>query len=232
MFRYPQKAAFGKKLPKNKIYAFAKPTPRIKEKFVSQISEILWKFKLAPGTINLPATTELPEIEIFEISLKTKDLDEGLLEAIDKAIKFPIFYELTFESQVRYSSAYKRANESNPSKWVTGTYFSSKWLDKDEAPQMDLPLALDLKTLYEKMLRQLIPLRPRNNESIQIQVDRYCEIQRKQGELGKLEKRLRREQQFNRKVEINGKIRQISLEIENLHRQVSSKCKDEVSVCE
>ena len=55
MFAYPKQAEVNRVVPKIKIYAHAKPSKRVKELFVSEVGEILWKYKLSPETINLPA---------------------------------------------------------------------------------------------------------------------------------------------------------------------------------
>ena len=90
LYAYPKQAHFGKMIAKSKIYEHANLTTAIKDKFVSQIDKITWQYKLASATINLQATSSVPEIQIFDIRLKGNELDEALLRVIDKAIPFPI----------------------------------------------------------------------------------------------------------------------------------------------
>jgi hypothetical protein len=65
------------------------------------------------------------------------------------------------------------------------------------------PVALDLAGLYEQVLRRLIPVLARPGESLRDQVERVNQIHAKETECRRLDARLRRELQFNRKVEIN-----------------------------
>ena len=51
MYAYPEKAAFNKVLPKNLIYKQARPTRAVKDLFVSQVKEIVWKYKLFPKSM-------------------------------------------------------------------------------------------------------------------------------------------------------------------------------------
>src|SRR3954471_6917979 len=95
MFAYPKQAAVNRIVPKNKIYAHAKPSKRVKELFVSEVREILWKYKLSPETTNLPARHGITEIQVFEIALKTPEVDDAVLQAIDRAITFPLLFQLT-----------------------------------------------------------------------------------------------------------------------------------------
>ena len=85
-FDYPKQAKFGRKIPKSTIYENASVNAKLKEKFVNQIDKIIWQYKLAPNTLNLHATENVPEIQVFDIHLKTKEIDHALFEVIDKAM--------------------------------------------------------------------------------------------------------------------------------------------------
>lgn len=208
LYQYPKQAAFARVVPKNKIYQHAKPSSAVRQHFVAQIDKIVWLYKLAPETINLPSCHAVPEIEIFEIQLKTPELTEEVLRAIDQAIPFPILFELCYQEQVKFTAAYKRSSEADGAKWVVDGYLSSPWLpaDTERAP---LPVSLDLERLYEQLLRVLLPIPERAGEVLKDQMNRYAEIQRKEKECNKLESRLHREKQFNRKVEINAQLRAV-----------------------
>lgn len=77
-------------------------------------------------------------------------------------------------------------------------------------------MTLDIEKLYEKLLRQLMPLPARMEETLQAQSERLTNIQKKQKELDMLEARLHREKQFNRKVEINSQLRVLKNELVEL----------------
>jgi hypothetical protein len=215
LFNYPQQAAFNRPLPKSKIYAYAKPSRSIRERFVDEVDQIIWKYKLSPETINLSATRSVPEIQIFEIVQRTEELSEYVVRTIDKAISFPIFYELTFEGRLRVLAAYKRPSDADSAKWVVDSYFDSQWCPV-EAHRDPLPVALNLGSLYEQMLRRLITIHARPGESLKSQIARISELRSKQLEQDKLEQRLNREKQFNRKVELNRELRRCKQEIDRL----------------
>lgn len=125
MFIYPAKAAFNRVFPKTKLYANAKPSKSIKEKFVSQISEIVWKYKLAPDTTNLAARDEFTEIQIFDILLKDPELSIDVLSVIDKAIPYPIFFQLCYAEQIKGVAAFKRLAADGSAKWLVDEYFAT-----------------------------------------------------------------------------------------------------------
>jgi len=222
IFEYPDNAAFGRVLPKSKIFAFGKPTRRIRNLITSEIAQIVWSYKLAPETLNIPAKPSVPEIQIFTVTLKptaADDLNDDALRTIDRAIGFPIIFELhrstSAGDRVRTIAAYKRPSESDSAKWVVSDYFGTDWMPAD-TPRSPLPVSLDLAGLYERMLRRLLPLYARPGESIQTHVDRQVQVGIKQRECRRLEAQLQREKQFNRKVEINARLRAIRTELEEL----------------
>jgi len=237
MFLYPEHAKVERILPKNKIYGHAQPTRGIRQRFVSEVDEIVWRYKLAPETLRLPARSGVEEIQIFQIALKTGVLREDVLRTIDRAIPSLLFFELTFQGQVRFAAAYKRLSEGSSSQPVVDAcYYETPWQDASgplpgspatglrcwggEAPvRQPLPVALDMGGLYEQMLRQHMLASPlglasRPGEALSETVERGNQIRAKRRECQKLEVKLRKEIQFNRKVEINAALRQCRAELE------------------
>lgn len=221
LFEYPSKAAFGRVLPKSKVFSFGKVTRRLRDLFAAEIDRIVWRFKLAPETVNLSASPGVTEIQVFGVDLKpgVTELTEDILNCIDNAIVFPIFFEITAPAskgdRIKVVTAFKRPSEADAAKWVVGDYFSTKWLPADTT-RSPLPVALNLASLYEQMLRQLMPIGPRPGESLQALAERHRVVAVKQRELQKLESQLKREKQFNRKVELNTHVRTVKAEVEAL----------------
>jgi hypothetical protein len=217
MFDYPQRARKDRVLPKNKIYDNARPTRAVRERFVAQVDQIVWRYVLGPKNLNLSPTPAVREIQVFEIALKTSDLREDVLRTIDRAIPSLLFFELTFQGRVRFVAAYKRASEAAANQPVVETYFETPWQDAG-VPRRPLPVALDMAGLYEQMLRlhmaaSQFALLSRTGEALEETVERGTRIRGKRRECKQLEAKLRKEQQFNRKVEINGQLRQCQEEL-------------------
>ena len=131
LFDYPKSAAFGRVLPKSKIYEHGSPSSAVKALFVRHVEQIVWQYKLAPETVNLAQTHSVPEIQVFSIALKAGDLKSDVLFCIDKAIPFPILFELRYDGQTKATAAYKRPSEADRSKWVVSEYFETDWLPSD-----------------------------------------------------------------------------------------------------
>lgn len=212
---YPEQAAFGRTLPKNKIYEHSGANTRLKDLFVKQVEQIVWQYKLAPETINLPARPGVPEIQIFRLQLKTPELHRDVLRCIDGAVQFPILFELTFGGRLQVVAAYKRPSEAASGRWTISDYFASDWLPAD-LPRAAMPIALNLGRLYERLLQPLIPLPARPQESLTDLVERTGKVQAMRREVDKTVACLEKEKQFNRKVEINAALRKLKLSLELL----------------
>jgi len=214
-FDYPKAAAFGRVVPKTRIYEHAGASTALKDLFVTQVDQIVWKFKLAPETINLAATRAVSEIQIFGISLRTSKLDDEVLHAIDRAIPFPLIFELTWSGKRRAIAAFKRPSEADAAKWVVSEYFTTDWAP-DDAPRQPLPIALDLGGLYDAVLTAMMPVSKAAGEDIQTRVARMEAIRAKTREVDRIKARLAHEKQFNKRVAINAELRVARQELERL----------------
>ena len=226
-FDYPGGAALGRVVPKSRIYEQAGANSALKDLFAREVEQIVWRYKLAPETINLAATKAVSEIQIFTLALKTAKPDEDLLRAIDRAIPFPLLFELTFGGKRRVVAAYKRPSEADGAKWVTSAYYASDWTP-DPVARSPLPVALDLAGLYEGMLGALLagqrleedaacfgeapqagflsaPLAPAL--PIAEQIARHEAISAGRRSVERITARLMREKQFHKRVAIHDELR-------------------------
>ena len=218
LFEYPIKARYGRKLPKSKLYENASVNTKLKDKFINQIDKIIWQYKLAPGTLNLDATDRVPEIQVFDVFIKTKEIDQALLEVIDKAIPLPIIFQIHKNNKVKIKAAYKRPSESVNNKWIIESYFESEWMDKDENKQ-PMPQALDLGRLYEQILKSLMPVEvvsSKTTQNLDEQVGIISQINSLQKEIDKLNSKYKKEKQRNRQFEINKQIKLTQKQLNNL----------------
>ena len=236
-YKFPDSAEFGRVVSKSKIYQHVAVTSKVKALFVAQVDQMIWSYKLSSATINLPASDDVQEIQIFTIRLKTRVVSLDVLKTIDKAIPSPILFVLSYNGKYRYAAAYKRPSEADKNKWVVSSYFQSEWLK----PQIDtdkhrlgnkednnigvhpcssvvkeLPVVLNMRALYEALLKDLIPQQSHGNESFQGLIDRAERISKLEREAVKLENRIKKEKQFNRRVELNRMLNELKTEIEEL----------------
>jgi hypothetical protein len=215
LFCFPPQTAFGKSVPKSRIYAHAAPSRRVRDLFVSQVSEIVWAHKLSPETLHLPATPGVPEIEIFDITLKSGALDDDVLHAIDRAVPYPVIHRLRSEKGVAISAAFKRPSEADSSQWVVGSRFTTAF-SKPKEDGLPLPAAIDLNHLYAALFGPLLPLPPRAGEPLSTHVIRCESFLRLRRQIDQLTAKMLREKQFNRKVALNQQLKPLQAELHAL----------------
>ncbi|MEL5879650.1 DUF4391 domain-containing protein [Cereibacter sphaeroides] len=235
LYNWPRAAAFGRVIPKNKIYEHAGANTALKDLFVREVDQIVWSHKLAPETVNLAATKQVAEIQVFRVSARTATLDNDVLRAIDKAIPFPLIFEVAHGGRVRLTAAYKRPSEADSARWVVGDYFLGDWLSED-ALRTPLPVVLNMGALYERLLEPLVagqtarlipgvgeapqaPFTPTEADrpvSLEERIAQAEAIKAQTREVERIKARLGREKQFNKRVAINAELRAAKQELERL----------------
>ncbi len=202
LFRWPQAAKFGRVVPKTKFYEHATVPAGVREKFVSEVQRIIWAYKLAETTINLPGTTAVPEIQVFRVDAKGGDVSESILAAIDRAVKTPVIFEVTrgdgAERPTRMTATHKLLSSGVPK---LGVYYTTEWYP-DDTDRRPLPTAINLAALYTALLEPLTSLAARPGEEVSALAARLETVRKLEREVATLERKIRTEPQLNRKVEL------------------------------
>ncbi len=217
VLKFPKQAAYNRVIPKNKIYEKAKASGRIKKLFIDQIERITWSYKLGPGTLNLPASDDVEEIQVLSVDLREDSLKHEVLQAIDKTIPSPVIFVLNYGGKLRYVAAYKRISASDRRRRVISGYFETEWLAAD-SEQIEIPVALDMGGLYQALLKSIIPLAARRRESLPDLTTRIDKLHAAEREAVRIESRMNTEKHFKRRVELNRKLRVLKKEIEGLKK--------------
>lgn len=216
LYRWPASAHFGRVVPKTKFYEHGTITKAVRDKFVAEVQRITWAYKLADATIHLSATEDVPEIQIFVIDAKTEDVSDAVLAAIDKAVRTPIIFEINrgqgTDETARMTATHKQANVTLKS---TASYYSTDWLPAS-AERSALPTAINLPALYSSLISPLLPIDPRPSERLADTAVRIADARKLEREIASIERRLRNEPQFNRKVELQRQLRERTAARESL----------------
>ena len=138
LFRWPPNAAFGRTVSKTKFYEHGNVRTALRDKFVDDIQRITWAYKLADDTIHLRGSSTVPEIQVFTVEAKGADVSDGVLTAIDKAVHFPIIFEVASGGRVRTVAAQKSLHGKTP---TIGAYFTTDW-QPAQALRRPLPTAV------------------------------------------------------------------------------------------
>ena len=216
MLGLPKSTEFNRRIPKQKFYENLTVSPALKRIFVEQIRVIWWRNKIAPSTMNLAAGETVTEIEVLEVCLSTPQLDEAVLRQIDKEIPYHILFLLEYEGKYQAWTAYKEAAGSGTNAFRVDSYYHTDWME-----EAALPLKLDgLNTdrVYENFVRQIAgeTLTSGAGETLKESVERDKHRQELEKQITALEKKIRREKQFNKQVQLNAELKKLKKELESL----------------
>ncbi|WP_025641619.1 DUF4391 domain-containing protein [Schnuerera ultunensis] len=215
MISLPDRALLNRRIPKAKFYEQIGVDSKLERKFIDEIDNIIWKYKLSQETTNLKPTKKVEEIQVLEISLKEKYISKEVLENIDRVIPYPILYILKYKDNIKLAIAYKERNKIDENKMVVHSYYQSEWIKEYELA-VDILKGLSLEDVYDNLLRQLIPI----ENTLEDDIEKLIKLNEKQEslkkEIEKLEKKVKREKQFNRKVDLNIELQKKKKELEEL----------------
>ena len=216
LYRWPEAAQFGRRIPKEKFYEHGTVPAAVREKFVAEVRRITWAYKLAEATVNLPGSDTVPEIQVFRIDAKGADVTESVLTAIDKAIPFPIVFEINRvqggAEHIRMVAAHKQLVSGAPK---LSAYYSTGW-QPGGVSRRPLPTAITLPALYTALLEPLTPVTVRPGEDMSEVAGRLHAAGKLEREIAALERKLRTEPQFNRKVELRRILKTKQAELDSL----------------
>lgn len=205
MLGLPQSTEFNKRIPKQKFYEHLSVTPALRRIFVNRIRAVYWRNKLAPSTVNLAGGGMVTELEVFEIQLSERGLEEMVLRQIDQVIPYHILFVLTCEDSAQLWIGFK---QTGPSAKVL-RYFHTDWMMMEshalrlEAQSMD--------GVYESWIRQIGGVECSEwsaQLSIAENITRDDRRRKLQKQIDALQAKIRKEKQLNRQMEIKRKLRE------------------------
>ena len=202
MLGLPHSTEVNRRVAKEKLYQNAALAPQTREMIKDQIDSVFWRNKLADSTMAISAGETVAEIQIFEIQLRQRELDKRVLPAIAKAIPYKILFILVFGDEAQL--------------WIeaAGMFYNTDW-----QPLGGFALkfeGLNLDAVYENLARQISGGRLGTEGDIEEAVDRDKQRQRLEHDIAALEKKLLREKQFNKQVELNGELKRLRAELERM----------------
>jgi hypothetical protein len=200
MLGLPRSTEVNRRIAKEKLYANASLTTSVINKIKEQIESIIWRNKLADSTIGAAAGESVKEIQVFEVALRQKALDKQVLPAIAKAIPYKILFVLTYQDEA------KACMEISDMFYGTEWFMLEGFMLKFEG--------LNLNAIYENLTRQISGGRLKG--SIAEAVERDRQRQKIEREIAALEKKILREKQFNRQVELNGELKKLKQDLDGL----------------
>ncbi|WP_158068372.1 DUF4391 domain-containing protein [Serinicoccus sp. CNJ-927] len=214
LFRWPNAGRVDRIIPKERLYSESGVTTAVRQRFIDQVQRVRWAYKLGEESVRLKGTANVSEIQVFEVDLKASELDDSVLASIDKSIPSPIVFELRRDDGSWVEQAMSAADQqASAGKPKAKAYFRSGWVRATDE-RAALPQALDIEGLYAQLLGALLPHSLRRGERLSDGIARMDHIRKLEREIGRLEKKVRLEPQFNRKVDLRRDLRTLQAELD------------------
>lgn len=229
----PDRCRLDKRVFKKLFLENAKLTPQDRRAFSNDVEEVVWEYTLKPSTIAIMPYAddehEYDEIAVLQATLKSPKNASRIAEVIQRSIPYPLVLVLCCESQELLSLAPKRFSRSEKGATVAEEFVTTGWmtLAAATAPESAFvdSIALDnlpqsnYLMLYTALIERALALRSsRRTGDYHVVSDRVGQAERRrllaeadnlEGQVNECRAALKHETQFNRKVDLNTKIKQL-----------------------
>lgn len=210
MIAFPAATAVHRRLPKEAFYKHLSLTKILKEKFVSDVDRIAVENSLTKENLNLSLDAEIKEIMLLSISLKKREFDGKVIEAIARQNPHKLVFLLRFEEQQQLAVYYKKL-------------YRTLWMKQDEVA---LKLQGDsLDEIWDSFLEQIALYEERAEQtddlSIEARLALQEQIQKLEKQIAKTETAMWKEQQPKKKFELHTRLREYQQKLEDLKHGTS-----------
>lgn len=224
---------------KKLFYENANMNSSDKEIFTNHIDKIVWKYSFKEENLNIKGykTDELDyeEIAVIEVSLNNDKKYKRIIEIIQNTIPYPLILVFVIEDRILLNTASKRVNKVDVSKNTVEDYIYSPWInfsnlnDNEEKFLQSLSIRdFSFINIYKfycsfvdrvKIFNASIiagDFESLKNKDIEEVNTLNTQIESLNTEIEKLRGELKKEHHFNKRLDINVKIKKIESKRSNL----------------
>jgi hypothetical protein len=208
-FNLPTSTTVQRVVPKNSFDPYT--TKKQKELLARYVSKIIWRNNLSPETINLPGR-EVREIQIFTIELKVKREIAPILNIIDRAIPYHIIFVVEFDGWCYLSTSAKHPSPLDESKSIIDWTFESEWFEKTNYCY-PLELKKSLDDVFCDFCNRLSIKPDKEMKNIPELISYNAKLHALNKAIESLKKKIASCNQFNKKVDLNLKLKKLEEEL-------------------
>jgi len=237
----PEKCLLNKPLFKKLFQEHADLDITDKKALKDDIDKIRWVYTLKPSTVNITAyrddVREYDEIAIIQIDLTSNMRAQRIAAFVNKAIPYPVVIVFSFADTIAISVADKRINQADKSKWVIEDAWMTAWFNPDapnEAQQkfmQDMTIKslsfVNFYAFYTDIKNRVIALNSATRsgsykmvsaEKTKDRRENLTKITELEREITELRSALKKETQFNKKLELNVSVKERQEAIKQLEQ--------------
>ena len=229
-FNIPRSCEVGNTIFKRLFYENTDLPPADKKLFTDTINKITWLYCLKPETINIKPykddIRDYPEIEVIEVEIANDIKLRRITEIIMRTIPYPMVLIYKLGAKTQLYVAHQKTNQNDSSKNTIEEFIATDWLNNDSS----LFEKLDIKqmrftnfyAMYSDMLdaisiyniSRIMPYSAvLSGEEARLL---SSSLETLEQEITSLKVALKKETQFNRKMELNIDIKKLEKEQANM----------------
>ncbi len=220
----PDECKINRTVFKKMFYENAALSKGDKDLFVDSIDKVTWIYCLNQDNMNIPAYTteerEYLEIEVMEVVLSENKGIKRIAEIIMRAIPYPMMLIFCFEGKYQLWTAHQRFNLADNNKITLEEPICTEWQDADSNLWDRLNISNFRYTNFFDMYSDIVDtIAVFNAEKLtdeEISGDEARELLRRNAEIDSqiaaLRAELKKATEFNKKMEINMKIKKLEKE--------------------
>ena len=206
ILQYPASTIVDRPIPKSAFYRNANITPRMRSRFVEELQELRWLYKLAPQTLNIEGAKEIEEVQIFLAVLKQQTIPIELLRFIDTVMPQFIVFILQYQNDYCLFCNYKHYATQAHDRCEISESFATEW--SSDMPDLHI-YGRTTAAIYDKFIRQIAGNRLEQAATIAEDIATMQQKETIQKRIEKLEILRSREQQPHKKFELHQQIQRL-----------------------
>jgi len=203
-----------------------------KQVFTKDIENISWLYTLKEDTIAISAyrdeEKDYSEIAIIEVDLRKENRIERIADIMQRTIPYPLMTIFKYEKNILINLAHKRINKADHEKATYNQLIQTDWIDLEKINKQEKTLIdnLDFQDLsyfnfyqfYSDLVERIIAYKISKytgqfklnyNKNIEDYLIILSKIEENEDEIKSLKRKIKKENQFNKKMDLNIKIKKL-----------------------
>jgi len=218
----PKSTLAEKTITKN-IFELAEICNSDKKMLSKDVDKIIWEYRIAPDNTNIKAVCndilDYSEIQVIRIDLKQRVHISRIADLIFSSFQYPLLLIICDSSESMFVAAHVRINQNDRSKLVVEDSIRTDWIPDSQIPESILDMSKmrssNLFDLYTDLYDALTRIKAESQIPIcqKLSPDEYRRINEIvadiDGKITVFKAQLKKEDQFNKQIELNDKIKRL-----------------------
>lgn len=223
---FPKESIFKKFIPKSYFYEHGGLKQSEKNLFINNIERMTLYAQLTREKTNISKYNDeektYEEISVLLVDLRKKENMDKIAKIIMSAILYPIILVGKYDDEYIFYGANQRDNQLDESKIILENIYSTDYIDLEEPFIKSINYKKLSKVNFYKFYNDYLDaiinfnLKKRNIQSAEDKEEVLRKIEELEEEIRVLKNKMHSEKQFNRKMDLNIKIKGLEKELKKM----------------